>query len=123
VNDVADKTGVTVVNHKSVSVLGGSILGQVVRGGNAVEFLQHLFHRRRIVFFMALLKDANLDVVRRIRDFVERADFPMYLGTGGRGGIGREYKFLSDAVDFAFRQLLMARSTATGTIHGDNTDD
>ena len=121
-NDVADETSVTIVDHDGVSVFRGIILAQVVRGGDAIEFLQHLRDRSRIVFSLALLKDPYFDVVRRIRYFVEGTDLSMYLGTRGRRGICRKYKFLRDAVDFAFRQLLVPRSLATRARCRDNSD-
>jgi hypothetical protein len=122
VNDVADKTSVAVVDHDGVPAFRGIILGQIVRGGDATEFLQHIGDGRRIRFSCPLLKNPYLDVVRRICHFVKRANLAMYLGTDGRGGIRGKYKLAGDAVDFSFRKLFVARSLAAQARQNNDAD-
>ena len=122
-NDVADKTGVTIVDHNGVPVFRGIILGQLVRGCDAAEFLQHFGDGRRIRFSFALLKNSDLNVVRRIRHFIKRANLAMYLGAGWRGGIRSQYKLARDAMDFPFRKLLVSRSLAAYARHSHDADN
>jgi hypothetical protein len=119
-NDVADKTGVTIVDHNGVPVFRGIILGQLVRGCDAGEFLQHFGDGRRIRFSFALLKNTDLNVVRGIRHLVKRANLAMYLGAGGRSGIRSQYKLPRDAMDFPFRKLFVPRSLAAQASYGND---